>query len=203
MALSRKVGLYAGAKYKGGGPMLAWALHRISGLGIIIFVTLHVLASFLTQQMGSDLGIFINIIYESIYFQLFIVFCAIFHGVNGFQDHSIGYLAAIDPLSERIHLAGMVCDPAPLYPDSLYHDPAFPGGLISHGGTNAIESYTKTQLEPGIPDVDLYTLIRSNPNSAGCSGYWSWFNNGRQITNGPRNADALGLFPKFQSCIGQ
>ncbi|MCD6425668.1 MAG: hypothetical protein J7L35_09195 [Anaerolineales bacterium] len=85
MALSRKVGLIAGAKYKGGGPMLAWILHRISGLGIIIFVTLHVLASFLTQQMGSDLGIFINIIYESIYFQLFIVFCATFHGVNGFR----------------------------------------------------------------------------------------------------------------------
>lgn len=85
MALSRKVGLIAGAKYKGGGPMLAWVLHRISGLGIIIFVTLHVLASFLTQQLGSALGISINIIYESIYFQLFIVFCAIFHGVNGFR----------------------------------------------------------------------------------------------------------------------
>ena len=85
MALNRKVGLIAGARYKGGGPMLAWALHRISGLGIIIFVALHVIASFLTQQMGSDLGIAVNIIYESIYFQLFIVFCAIFHGVNGFR----------------------------------------------------------------------------------------------------------------------
>lgn len=85
MALSRKVGLFAAAKYKGGGPMLTWVLHRISGLGIIIFVSLHVIASFLTQQLGSDLGIFVNIIYESIYFQLFIVFCAIFHGVNGFR----------------------------------------------------------------------------------------------------------------------
>jgi succinate dehydrogenase / fumarate reductase cytochrome b subunit len=85
MALNRKVGLIAGAKYKGGGPMLAWALHRISGLGIIIFVALHVIASFVTQEMGSDLGITINTIYESIYFQLFIVFCAIFHGVNGFR----------------------------------------------------------------------------------------------------------------------
>jgi len=85
MALNRKVGLIAGAKYKGGGPMLAWALHRISGLGIILFVTTHVIASFSTQQLGSDLGISINIIYESIYFQLFIAFCAIFHGVNGFR----------------------------------------------------------------------------------------------------------------------
>ncbi|MFL7814369.1 MAG: hypothetical protein ACK2TZ_09480 [Anaerolineales bacterium] len=85
MALSRNVGLLAGAKYKGGGPMLAWALHRISGLAIVIFVALHVIASFLTQQLGSDLGISINILYESIYFQLFIAFCAIFHGVNGFR----------------------------------------------------------------------------------------------------------------------
>jgi succinate dehydrogenase / fumarate reductase cytochrome b subunit len=85
MALNRKVGLIAGVKYKGGGPMLAWALHRISGLGIIIFVALHVIASFVTQEMGSDLGIAINTIYMSIYFQLFVVFCAIFHGVNGFR----------------------------------------------------------------------------------------------------------------------
>ena len=85
MALSRKVGIIAGAKYKGGGPMLAWILHRISGLGIIIFVAIHVIASFLTQQLGSDLGISLNIIYESLYFQLFIVFCAIFHGVNGLR----------------------------------------------------------------------------------------------------------------------
>jgi succinate dehydrogenase / fumarate reductase cytochrome b subunit len=85
MALSRKVGLWAGAKYQGGGPMLAWALHRISGLSIVIFVALHVLASFLTQQLGSDLGISINIIYQSIYFQLYIVFCALFHGINGLR----------------------------------------------------------------------------------------------------------------------
>ena len=85
MALSRKVGLIEGARYKGGGPMLAWILHRISGLGIIIFVTTHVVASFLTQQLGSDFGILLNIIYESLYFQLFIVFCAIFHGINGFR----------------------------------------------------------------------------------------------------------------------
>ena len=82
MALSRKVSILAGAKYQGGGPMLAWVLHRISGLSIIIFVALHVLASFLTQQLGSDLGISINIIYQSIYFQLYISFCALFHGVN-------------------------------------------------------------------------------------------------------------------------
>lgn len=85
MALDRKVGLLEGLRYKGGGPMLAWILHRVSGLGMIIFVSLHVVASFLTQQMGSDLGITLNIIYESLYFQLFIFFCVIFHTVNGLR----------------------------------------------------------------------------------------------------------------------
>lgn len=85
MALDRKVGLLEGLRYKGGGPMLAWILHRISGLAMIIFVSLHVVAAFLTQQMGSDLGITLNIIYQSLYFQLFVFFCVIFHTVNGLR----------------------------------------------------------------------------------------------------------------------
>ena len=85
MALDRKVGLFAGLRYKGGGPMWAWILHRISGLGMIIFIVLHVIASFLIQEAASDIGITINVIYESLYFQLFIVFCVVFHGINGLR----------------------------------------------------------------------------------------------------------------------
>ena len=85
MALDRKVGFFAGLKYKGGGPMWAWILHRISGVGLVLFVGLHVVASFFTQQVGSDWAITINIIYESVYFQLFIVFCVLFHGLNGIR----------------------------------------------------------------------------------------------------------------------
>ena len=54
MAFNRNVGL-AGMKYRGGGPMLAWLLHRISGFGIVLFVGLHIVASFSMQQLGSDL----------------------------------------------------------------------------------------------------------------------------------------------------
>ena len=85
MALSRKVGFFDGLRYKGGGPMIAWILHRISGVGMVLFVSLHVAASFFTQQTGSDLGITINIIYQSIYFQLFVYFCVLFHGLNGIR----------------------------------------------------------------------------------------------------------------------
>ena len=85
MVLKRNVGLMEGLRYKGKGPMLAWILHRISGLGILLFVALHILASFLSQQFGSDLGIFINTIYENWIFQIFIFFCALFHTINGLR----------------------------------------------------------------------------------------------------------------------
>ncbi len=82
--LGRNVGL-KGLKYKGGGPMLAYMLHRISGLGMIIFVSLHVVASFSMQQFGSTLGTTINTIYESVYFQVLLYFCVIFHTLNGLR----------------------------------------------------------------------------------------------------------------------
>jgi len=85
MVVKRNVGLLTGLKYRGGSPMLVWLLHRISGLGIIIFVTLHMLAGLLIQQYGGTLAVTINTVYESIYFQIFIYFCVIFHTLNGLR----------------------------------------------------------------------------------------------------------------------
>jgi succinate dehydrogenase / fumarate reductase cytochrome b subunit len=84
MALKQNVVL-AGLKYRGGGPMLAWLLHRIGGLAMIIFVSGHVLASFFQHQLGSNLATTINQIYESIYFQVPLYFAVIFHVINGLR----------------------------------------------------------------------------------------------------------------------
>jgi succinate dehydrogenase / fumarate reductase cytochrome b subunit len=84
MSLKRNVGL-KGLKYRGGGPMLVWILHRIGGLAIIIFVSLHVISSFFMQQTGSDFATTINRIYESVYFQVFIYFFVLFHAINGLR----------------------------------------------------------------------------------------------------------------------
>jgi succinate dehydrogenase / fumarate reductase cytochrome b subunit len=86
MALKRNVSLMEGLRYQGKGPMLTYILHRIGGLGIITFVGLHVLASFLSNQAwGTGTGIFINSIYESWIFQIFIFFCVLFHAINGLR----------------------------------------------------------------------------------------------------------------------
>lgn len=85
MSLDRKVGFLQGLKYQGGGPMIAWMLHRITGIGILLFVGLHVVASFFMQQTGSDIGTAINIIYESWAFQILVAFMVIFHALNGMR----------------------------------------------------------------------------------------------------------------------
>jgi len=85
MALNRKVGFFQGLKYQGGGPMLAWMLHRITGIAILVFVGLHVVSSFFMQQTGSDTATFINTIYEHWTFQIFVAFFVLFHALNGFR----------------------------------------------------------------------------------------------------------------------
>ena len=86
MGLKRDVSLKDALRYKGNGPMLTYILHRIGGLGMVLFVSLHVLAGFLMNQLwGSSVGIFINSIYEHWLFQIFIFFCVLFHIINGLR----------------------------------------------------------------------------------------------------------------------
>jgi len=81
MGLKRNVSLSTGLRYKGQGPMLTYVLHRIGGLGMAIFISIHILASFL----GGQGGIFVNTIYENWIFQIFIFFCILFHAINGLR----------------------------------------------------------------------------------------------------------------------
>lgn len=81
MELKRNVSLATALRYKGQGPMLTFVLHRIGGLGMAIFITVHILASF----MGGKTGVFLNTIYEHWLFQIFIFFCVLFHAINGLR----------------------------------------------------------------------------------------------------------------------
>jgi len=84
MALKRNVGL-KGIRYRGGGPMLSWTLHRLGGLAMVLFVGTHITASFFMQQFGSDWATAINIVYESIYFQFLMIFVVFWHALNGLR----------------------------------------------------------------------------------------------------------------------
>ncbi len=82
MALNRDVSLAAFLRYtEGKGPMLTWILHRIGGVGMAVFITVHILASFLAGKTG----VYINSLYENWIFQIFIFFCVLFHAINGLR----------------------------------------------------------------------------------------------------------------------
>ena len=81
MGLKRNVSLLTGLRYRGQGPMLTFVLHRVGGLGMVIFVSVHLLASY----FGGDVGKWFNAVYENWGFQLFVFFCALFHAVNGLR----------------------------------------------------------------------------------------------------------------------
>jgi succinate dehydrogenase / fumarate reductase, cytochrome b subunit len=81
MGLNRSVGLASALRYKGQGPMLTFILHRIGGVGMAVFITVHILASF----VGGKGGVFVNSIYENWIFQIFMFFCVLFHAINGLR----------------------------------------------------------------------------------------------------------------------
>jgi len=61
MGLKRNVSLATALRYRGQGPMLTFILHRIGGVGMAVFITVHMLASF----WGGDIGGFLNDVYEN------------------------------------------------------------------------------------------------------------------------------------------
>ena len=81
--LKPKVSLWQALRYRGKQGMLTWLLHRITGLGILAFVGMHVVAAFGLQQFGDDLSIAVTAFYESWPFQIFIYFCVIYHALHG------------------------------------------------------------------------------------------------------------------------
>ena len=81
MSLKRNVSLATALRYRGQGPMLTFVLHRIGGVGMAVFITIHILASF----FGGQIGVFLNTIYEHWLFQIFIFFCILFHAINGLR----------------------------------------------------------------------------------------------------------------------
>ena len=102
MGLKRNVSLAAALRYKGQGPMWSFILHRIGGVGMAVFITLHILASFI----GGRTGVFLNTIYEHWLFQIFIFFCVLFHAINGLRITIVDLFPQAARASTPGHLGG-------------------------------------------------------------------------------------------------
>ncbi len=120
MPLKRDVSLKDALRYQGHGPMLTYWLHRIGGLSMVIFISLHVLAGYmLNQPWGARAGVLIDSVYENWIFQLFIFFCILFHIINGLRISILDlWPRLIEYQREAIWLEWMVF--IPIYGIAIY-----------------------------------------------------------------------------------
>lgn len=84
---SRGRPILQGLRYRGGQGMWAWLLHRTTGLGILLFLLLHIFDIFL---MGFGPGVFNELlfIYSAWWarvLEVFLLFGVLFHALNGLR----------------------------------------------------------------------------------------------------------------------
>jgi succinate dehydrogenase / fumarate reductase cytochrome b subunit len=89
MSKAGRVTLSQFLAYRGGQPMLAWLLHRIAGVGIVLFVGMHVCAGFFLYGIeGGATNTIANVLtdfYTSRPMQIFVLFAVLYHGLNGLR----------------------------------------------------------------------------------------------------------------------
>ncbi len=73
--------------YRGGLGYLMWAIHRLAGLGILLFLALHIADIFLLgfgQHVFDSLLAFYNAPWAHV-MDVFLVFGVLFHAINGLR----------------------------------------------------------------------------------------------------------------------
>ncbi|OQA47136.1 MAG: Succinate dehydrogenase/Fumarate reductase transmembrane subunit [Chloroflexi bacterium ADurb.Bin325] len=88
MSKIARVSLPNAVAYRGGQPMIAWLLHRISAIGIVVFVSMHIWAAFFLYAVAGTTGGVAEALtefYEALPMQVFVLFCILYHAINGLR----------------------------------------------------------------------------------------------------------------------
>jgi succinate dehydrogenase / fumarate reductase cytochrome b subunit len=107
---SRFISTLAGyARYKGGQGFTSFLLHRITGLGTLIFLTVHITMTSLVYIYSPLYTRLVAIFQWPVVMlaEIILVFCVIYHGANGLR---IAYIDLFKPslLQERNSTRAMV-----------------------------------------------------------------------------------------------
>jgi succinate dehydrogenase / fumarate reductase, cytochrome b subunit len=90
MSKLARVSLPRALAYRGGQPMIAWLLHRISAIGIVVFVSMHIWAAFFLYAVESTsttgrVADALTSFYVALPVQVFVLFCVLYHAINGLR----------------------------------------------------------------------------------------------------------------------
>lgn len=84
-------------RYRGREGQWAWVLHRVSGLGVMLFLLLHVTDIFLVS-LGAEVFNSALFLYKAAPFRLmevFLIFGVLFHAVNGLRVILLDFVPGI------------------------------------------------------------------------------------------------------------
>lgn len=92
------------ARYKGGRGLFSFLMHRITGLGILIFLSFHIVETSLVYFAPLSYNRVVGIFHSPLFMlgEVVLVFCVIFHGVNGLR---IAFFDIFKPKFWESHIA--------------------------------------------------------------------------------------------------
>ncbi|MBN1658971.1 MAG: succinate dehydrogenase, cytochrome b556 subunit [Anaerolineae bacterium] len=97
--------LFRAVTYRGREGQIAWMLHRVTGVGIFLFLTLHIVDIFL-MSFGPDTFEALLFIYHKFLFKLMIVFGLylglLYHALNGMRVVLIDFWPRLGKMHARL-----------------------------------------------------------------------------------------------------
>ena len=104
-------GFFRAVTYRGREGYIAWLLHRVTGLGVFLFLALHIVDIFL-MSFGPESFEALLFIYHQFIFKLTIVFGlylgALYHGLNGMRIVIIDFWPDLGSKQARLWRIQMV-----------------------------------------------------------------------------------------------
>ncbi len=96
--------------YRGGPGMIAWALHRAAGVGVVLFLLLHIFDIFL-MQFGPGLFNDLLFLYRHPLFratEILLLFGLLYHALNGLRIIALDLFPATARLQTKLWYVQMV-----------------------------------------------------------------------------------------------
>ncbi len=123
---------YSVLRYRGGIGQWAWAINRVAGLGVLLFLALHIFDIFLA---GFGPGLFNDLLFlykgpAARILDVFLVFGLLYHGINGLRLTLMDFQPSMVPLSRQLFNIQIVIFLLLFIPAGTFLAAEFYGGII-------------------------------------------------------------------------
>lgn len=122
-----------GLRYGGGVGQRSWALHRLTGLGVLLFLVIHIVDTFLVVAYPAEYDWTVSIyggVFSGLYFwplrwgfrvaELFLIASVVFHALNGLRIIMFDFWPSTCRYQKQFFVVVMVAFWAIMIPVSIW-----------------------------------------------------------------------------------